>query len=169
MKRFFIMLCSAFCSMSCSSQKINNSTVSSFDLQRYLGTWYEIAKFDHVFERDLQYATADYSLQSNGMVKVVNSGMKDGKKKVSEGKAKLTNTTGLLRVSFFGPFYSDYRIMMLTTDYKYALIGSKSDKYLWILSRTPQIPNEILQELLKEAQNRGYNIDNLIWVNQEEM
>lgn len=149
-----------------SSDHLNNAPVSSFDLNRYLGSWYELARFDHSFERDLTACTANYSLREDGMVKVINSGLKNGKTKVSEGKAKTTGTAGLLRVSFFGPFYSDYRVLMLSADYSYALIGSSSDKYLWILSRTPELPDSDIQLLLQEAVRRGYNINELIWVDQ---
>lgn len=148
------------------SSEVDNSTVDTVDLERYLGKWYEIARFDHSFERGLEYATARYSLMDNGKIKVVNSGMKDGKVKTSEGKAKTTDTEGLLRVSFFGPFYSDYRVMMLSDDYKYALVGSGSSKYLWILSRTPQIPDDVKEAILLEARLRGYDVNKLIWVKQ---
>lgn len=151
---------------SCCGQKIDNSTVKSLDLDRYLGTWYEIARYDHSFERGLTHAKAQYSLNDDGMVTVMNSGIKNSQRKVSKGKAKLTDTQGLLRVSFFGPFYSDYRVMMLSEDYNYALIGSGNAKYLWILSRTPEVPGEVLDQILSVASGRGYDTDKLIWVDQ---
>lgn len=151
----------------CRAQTVDNATVPSLDLGRYLGKWYEIARFDHSFEKGMQFATADYSIQSNGNVKVVNSGMKDGKMSSSVGKAKLTETSGLLRVSFFGPFYSDYRVLMVDDDYGYALVGSKSPKYLWILSRAPKLPGGILHDILVEATRRGYDTSKLTWVNQD--
>ena len=98
---------------------------------------------------------------------VVNRGWKDGEWNTSEGKAKLTEKPGLLRVSFFGPFYSDYRIMMLAPDYSYSLVGGNGDNYLWILSRTPQLNPETRSDILREAQRRGYKTENLIWVDQE--
>lgn len=158
------LLCLAPCS--CKAQKFDNSTVKSLDLERYLGSWYEIARFDHSFERGLTNAKAYYSLNSDGTISVTNSGIKNGKAKESVGKAKLTKTVGRLRVSFFGPFYSDYRVMMLSKDYSYALVGSKSSKYLWILSRTPEIPENTLQIILDVASGRGYDTDKLIWVEQ---
>lgn len=149
----------------CRAQKVDNSTVASLDPERYLGKWYEIARFDHGFERGLDFATADYSMTDDcKSVKVVNRGIKDGKLKTSNGKAKFTDTPGLLRVSFFGPFYSDYRVMMLSDNYDYALVGSKSGKYLWILSRTKQLPVNVESKILDEATSRGYNIEDLIWV-----
>ena len=153
-------------SVCCMAQKVNNSTITNLEPQRYLGKWYEIARYDHKFERGLNFATANYSLMDNGKIKVVNSGIKDGKLKSSIGKAKFTDNPGLLRVSFFGPFYSDYRIMLLSKDYKYALVGSKSAKYLWILSRTPAVPEGTLNHILVEAATRGYDISKLIWVKQ---
>lgn len=167
-RSLLLMICGLFAPLcACSSgDNLNNAPVTEFDLNRYLGSWYELARFDHSFERDLTACTANYALRSDGMIKVINSGLKDGETKVSEGKAKTTGTIGLLRVSFFGPFYSDYRVLMLSADYTYALVGSSSDKYLWILSRTPELPDADLQLMLQEAVRRGYNINELIWVDQ---
>ena len=158
------LLCLAPCS--CKSQKVDNSTVKTLDLGRYLGTWYEIARFDHSFERGLSYAKAQYSINSDGTVLVNNSGIKNGKYKMSTGKAKITDTAGLLRVSFFWPFYSDYRVMMLSDDYNYALIGSATPGYLWILSRTATVPDYIVDQILDIATARGYDIGKLTWVEQ---
>ena len=151
---------------SCCGQKIDNTTVGGLDLSRYLGDWFEIARFDHSFERGLTHAKANYALNPDGTIVVTNSGLLDGKQKESIGKAKTTDTVGLLRVSFFGPFYSDYRVMMLAEDYSYALVGSKNAKYLWILSRTPELPQEILTKILAVATARGYDTGKLIWVEQ---
>lgn len=150
----------------CTNNHLITTTVSSLDLNRYLGNWYEIARFDHSFERNMEACTARYSLNDNGTIRVENSGIKNGRFKVSVGKAKTTDTTGLLRVSFFGPFYSDYRVLMLADDYHYALVGSSSDQYLWILARTPSLPGDELTAILNEARQRGYNTDRLIWVDQ---
>lgn len=156
------LLCLA--SSSCKGQNVDNSTVKSLDLDAYLGTWYEIARFDHVFEKGLTHAMARYTLNEDGTIVVMNSGIKDGKDKASKGKAKVTDTPGLLRVSFFGPFYSDYRVMLLAEDYSYALVGSGSSKFLWILSRTPKMSGDVLDKILTEASNRGYDTDQLVWV-----
>ena len=163
-----ILLASLLCLVpcSCKGQKVDNSTVKTLELERYLGNWYEIARFDNSFERGLTHAKARYSLNDDGSITVTNSGIKNGKGKTSVGKAKVTDTVGLLRVSFFGPFYSDYRVMKLSKDYKYALVGSGSENYLWILSRTPEVPEKILSQMLDEAMDRGYDIDKLIWVDQ---
>lgn len=145
---------------------VNNSVVSNFNAKRFLGHWYEIARFDHSFERDMEYTEAEYTMRDDGDINVINSGIKNDKRKTSKGRAKLTETDGLLRVSFFRPFYSDYRVMMIDSAYQYALIGSGSDKYLWILSRKPQLTADTKDKILKEAQQRGYNTEKLIWVKQ---
>lgn len=154
-----------FSLFACSSPlTVDNSAVKTVDLTRYVGQWYEVARYDHMFERDMMQCTATYTLQDDGTIKVVNRGIKNGKWKTSEGKAKVTEAPGVLRVSFFGPFYSDYRIMMLDPDYSYALVGGDSDDYLWILSRTPQLQQETLDQIIYEAHRRGYKTTNLIWV-----
>lgn len=150
----------------CSKLTVDNSVVTNFDLNRFLGNWYEIARFDHSFERGMEQTKATYVLRKDGKVDVLNTGIKEGKYSEAKGVAKLTDTPSLLRVSFWGPFYSDYRIMLLDDDYQYALVGGGSDDYLWILSRTPQISNEVKDKILAEAQKRGYDTDKLIWVKQ---
>ena len=147
------------------STKIDNEPVA-IELSKYLGKWYEIARFDHSFERDMQNVTAEYKLLPNGNIQVINSGYRDGVYRVADGKAKTTNTPGLLRVSFFMNFYSDYRVLMVDKDYEYALVGSGSSKYLWILSRTPQLEEATLQKIIDVAEQKGYDTDNLIYVKQ---
>ena len=149
----------------CSKLTVDNSVVKDFDTERFLGNWYEIARFDHRFERGMEQTKAAYTLQKDGTIKVLNTGMKNGKPKRSEGRAKLTDTPALLRVSFFGPFYSDYRIMLLDKNYQYALIGGGSDNYLWILSRSSLLSDDVKTTILDEAKRRGYDISKLIWVN----
>lgn len=151
----------------CSKLTVDNSVVPALDLNRYLGSWYEIARFDHRFERGMEQTKANYILREDGHIDVLNTGIKDGKEKTAKGKAKLTDTPALLRVSFFGPFYSDYRVMLLDKEYQYALVGSGSDNYLWILSRTPKLADDVKTTLLDEARRRGYDTDKLIWVKQE--
>ncbi len=161
--------------MACSTQvaTTNTSTVKVLDLNRYLGTWYEIARFDHRFERGMDGCKAHYSLQEDGLIKVVNSGYKNGDKaqyKEAVGKAKRPNSSeqGKLKVSFFWIFYGDYYVLELADDYRYALIGSSSDRYLWILSRTPKMNETDLNHLLQKAKERGYDTQKLIWVKQDE-
>lgn len=163
-----ILLCMALCSCG-STTTVNNTPVTSVDINRYLGRWFEVARFDHRFERDMTHCTATYSIKKDGTIKVMNQGLKDGKWTSSTGKAKMTDTPGILRVSFFGPFYSDYRILMLAPDYSYALVGGSDEDYLWILSRTPQLPDDSRHAIIREAQARGYQTANLIWVKQSGM
>lgn len=158
------------CTMA-SAQQVNNSTITTLDLNRYLGKWYEIARYDHAFERDLVGTTAEYSLRQDGKIKVLNSGhlgTLDGAYKESIGKAKFNSNgePGQLRVSFFGPFYGDYYILDLAPDYSYSVVGSSSPKYLWILSRTPQLSSEVQSKILNNLQKRGYDTTKLIWVEQ---
>lgn len=146
---------------------------SALDVKKYMGLWYEIARYDHWFERGLVGVTAHYSLNADGTIKVINSGYKqtlNGNKKTAVGHAKMPdkNIPRHLRVSFFLWFYSDYNILELDQEnYNYVLVGSSSDKYLWILSRTPTISPEKLDHLLELAQKRGYDTNKLIMTPQK--
>ena len=151
----------------CESAKVDNSTVKSVDLNRYLGNWYEIARFDHSFERGMEYAMAHYTMRDDGKIDVLNTGIKDGRAEDAKGIAKTTNQPGLLRVSFFGPFFSDYRIMMLDENYQYVLVGGSTNRFLWILSRTPQLDEATISLILAEAEHRGYDTTRLLWVKQK--
>lgn len=145
-------------------------TIPEFDLTRYLGKWYEIARFDHSFERGMTNVTAEYTMRPDGKVRVVNAGWRNGKKKVAEGKAKQPDpaiSPSHLEVSFFLFFYSDYNVLMLDTDYQYALVGSRSKNYLWILARKPYICDDVKVAMLAEAEKLGYDVSKFIWVNQQ--
>jgi lipocalin len=167
MKQIFLMALSAMLFTGCESAKLDNSTVKSVDLSRYLGSWYEIARFDHSFERGMEYAMAHYTMRDDGKIDVLNTGIKDGRAKDAKGIAKTTNQQGLLRVSFFGPFFSDYRIMLLDENYQYVLVGGSTNRFLWILSRTPQLDEATLSLILAEADRRGYDTTRLLWVKQK--
>ncbi len=153
---------------SCSYIPKNAKAVSNFSSQKYLGKWYEIARFDYRFEKNLNNVTAEYSMNENGTIKVLNKGFdyKKDKWKSSTGKAKFTGdkNIGALKVSFFGPFYAGYNVIDIDDDYKYALVIGKSTKYLWILSRTTTIPENIKLEFLNKAQSLGCDTTKLIWV-----
>ena len=176
MKHFIAILgalCAAVCLGSCGSTNIDNSTVPELDLNRYLGQWSEIARFDHPFERGLVGCTAHYSMNEDGTIRVVNAGYKktlDGKYDEAIGKARRVNDAepGKLEVAFFMNFYAPYYVLELAEDYSYVLVGSKTDKYLWILSRTSQMDGVALDSLLESAERRGYNINELIWVEHKE-
>ena len=142
--------------------------VTAFDKTKYLGKWYEIARLDFKYERDLDNTTAEYSLNENGTIKVNNQGYntKKGKWNQAIGKAKFVGdeNIAMLKVSFFGPFYSGYNVIAIDPEYRYALVVGKSLKYMWILSRTTVIPETIKKEYLQKAKAIGYNTDALIWV-----
>ena len=141
--------------------------IDSFDLDRYLGKWYEIARFDFTFERNLSQVTAEYSMNKDGSVKVVNRGFNyakdDWQEAVGRARFRGNPTVGALEVSFFGPFYGGYNIIALDENYQYALVAGKDLNYLWILSRTPTMPSDILTEYLILAESLGFDIDNLVW------
>lgn len=166
----FLMATMLFSALECGAQKfeINRTTVDDLDLKRYMGRWYEIARFDHSFERDMEYCEAFYAERSDGMIEVTNTGLnqRTGKRKTSYGKAKAGDRPGQLRVSFFWIFYSDYNILALDDDYEWALVGSKSPKYLWILSRTRHLDAATRREICDIAERRGYDTRELIWVKQ---
>lgn len=154
--------------ISCSTIPKGAVAVKNFNKERYLGKWYEIARFDFRFERNMNNTTAEYSLNDNGTIKVVNRGFDYIKKewKQAEGKAKFIDdpTEARLKVSFFGPFYGAYNVIALDPDYNYALVCGKNLKYLWILSRQKTIPDNIKKDYLKLAEQIGFKTSNLIWV-----
>jgi lipocalin len=170
MKRlFFAAMIAGILPMAACSKDFDNSTVNEFDLSRYLEQWYEVARYDHSFERGMDNTMAEYILQDDGKVFVLNSGWKNGKFKIAEGKAKYKDPEGkpgALKVSFFLFFYSEYNVMMVDENYQISLVGSKAEKYLWILSRTPVPDPDLLQAVLDEAKSRGYDTSKLIWVDQ---
>ena len=142
--------------------------VSGFELQRYLGVWYEIARLDHRFERGLTDIQAEYSLSESGDVKVLNSGYdaEAGKRSLAEGKAHFAAqpNIGSLEVSFFGPFYGAYNIIDLDKSaYRWAMITGPDRDYLWILARTPVLDSQTLQHLISEAASLGFATDKLIF------
>lgn len=153
---------------SCSYIPKNATPVKNFDSQKYLGKWYEIARIDFKFEKNLNNVTAEYSMNKNGSIKVYNKGYDYTKNtwKSSTGKAKFRGDTniGVLKVSFFGPFYAGYNVIGLDDQYKYALVAGKNLEYLWILSRTTSIPEQIKMNYLNKASSIGYDTNKLIWI-----
>lgn len=164
-----ILLTLIGCQSANNGQNIDNTTVPALDIPRFMGKWYEIARYEHRFEKGMTHVSATYSLLDNGKIRVVNEGEKDGKHKQVTGRAKQPNPQypGKLKVSFFLWFYSDYYILDLAPDYSYVLVGSSSDKYLWIMSRTPTLPQATLNRLLQQLQKRGYDTSRLIFVKQD--
>lgn len=145
--------------------------VSNFDVNKYAGTWYEIARIDHRFEKGLINTTAQYTLQPDGSVKVVNKGYNPEKKawKEVEGKAKFLGDPNVaaLKVSFFGPFYGGYNVVALDTDYQTSLVIGQDMDYFWLLSRNKTMPREEVQQWLQKAQNIGVDLNKVILVKQE--
>lgn len=152
----------------CAAIPKNIKPVNNFDVDSYAGKWYEIARLDYKFEKDLNNVTASYKLNNNGSIQVLNSGFnyKKGKWQSAKGKAKFRsdNTIAALKVSFFGPFYAGYNVVALDDDYQYALVAGGNLKYLWILSRTTSIPANVKEDFLSKANSAGFDTSKLIWV-----
>ncbi len=168
MKKLYLLLCLVL--LACNGDDAKYKSVSGFEVDKYLGTWYEIARLDHSFERGLDRVYAEYSFREDGGLKVVNHGFDTKKQKWNEavGKAYFVETpdVGRLKVSFFGPFYGAYTIVELDkTSYSYALVTG-GDDYLWILSRTPQMSYILKQQLITKAKSLGFETDKLIYPNQ---
>ena len=147
--------------------------VQGFQLDRYLGRWYEIARLDHSFERRLSYVTADYRMREDGGVRVMNRGYSEKKQKwkSAEGKAYLVKSPdqGYLKVSFFGPFYGSYVIFELDhKDYQFAVVSGPNKSYLWILARTPELEPELKQKLISKAAALGFDTTKLVFPEQKQ-
>lgn len=175
MKNILFLLCTLLSMGGCSSVQddrmasLDNSTVTEFDISRFMGRWYEIARYEHRFEKGMTHVTATYTLRDNGSISVTNEGYKNGKHKEVKGRAKQPDPKdpGKLKVSFFLWFYSDYYVLDVDSDYRYVLIGSSSDKYLWIMSREKTLPAKKQEELLDKLRTRGYDTSKLLFVEQE--
>lgn len=166
----FSLLCMAMQS-GCTGIPEGAKVVTGFELDRYLGTWYEIARLDHRFERGMSNVTATYSMRDDGGVKVANRGYKieKGEWNDATGKAYFVgdDDVGQLKVSFFGPFYGGYNIIELDTDYQYALVAGPDRDYLWILARSPELDKNILSSLVNKAKQLDFPTDELIYVTHE--
>ena len=142
--------------------------VENFELEPYLGTWYEIARLDHSFQRGMSNVTAHYSLREDGGVAVLNRGYRAGKGEWDEAKGKAyfigDPSIGRLKVSFFGPFYGSYNVFELGDNYEYSMVAGPDRSYLWILARQPQLPQAMFDELLSKAEAAGYDTSKLILV-----
>jgi apolipoprotein D and lipocalin family protein len=146
--------------------------INNFQLNRYLGKWYEIARLDHSFERGLEQVTAEYALREDGGVAVTNRGFltAENKWKEATGKAFFVEepTTGYLKVSFFGPFYGSYVIFELDREnYQYAFVSGPDTSYLWLLSRTPTVDQKLLDRFVAQAKELGFATEELIYVPQK--
>lgn len=158
--------------LGCTGKPDNVQPVTDFELSRYLGEWYEIARLPHAFEEGLSHVTADYRPREDGGITVINRGFSQAEDAWEEARGKAyfvdDSNTGHLKVSFFGPFYASYLIMQLDENYQYALVTGPDKDYLWILSRTPQLPEPVVQQLVAFAERKGYPVDKLIFVDQQD-
>ncbi len=166
------LLCSLFMLFGCTSAPKGITPVMTFDLERYLGTWYEIARLDHHFERGLSQVSANYSKRSDNGVDVLNRGynIQTGEWKEASGRAYLLGSPqhASFKVTFFWPFYAGYHVIALDQqNYAYALVSGPDRDYLWILSRTPTLDNTITQRLIKRAAELGFDTSGLIFVDQQ--
>lgn len=152
----------------CTSIPEKATAVRGFDVSRYLGKWYLIARLDHPFESGLDRESAEYSLRDDGAVRVLNRGYdpKRDRWREIEGRAYFIETPdiGRLKVSFFGPFYGAYNILELAPDYSYSLVSGPNTSYLWILSRTPELPAPVTARLIERAASLGFPVDQLIYM-----
>jgi len=169
MKCLLVLLVSATLS-ACLGMPESVTPVNDFQLDRYLGKWYEVARLDHSFESGLEQVTAYYSLRDDGGISVINRGYLPDKDKWSEaeGKAYFVNekTTGYLKVSFFGPFYGSYVIFYLDKDnYEYAFVSGPDKSYLWFLSRKPNPPQAVIEKFISMSNDLGFEANKLLFVN----
>lgn len=156
----------------CTGMPDGVTPVGDFELDRYLGKWYEIARLDHSFERGLSRVTAEYSLREDGGVRVINRGFSadKGAWKAAEGKAYFVESEdlGYLKVSFFGPFYGSYIVFDLDSEqYQYAFVSGPDTSYLWLLARTPSVSADVLGRFTDRAAELGFDTDALILVDQD--
>ena len=154
--------------VSCTGLPDNVEPVSQFDTEQYLGTWYEIARLDHSFERNLEHVTATYGLNEDGSISVLNKGFntEKGEWRQAEGVAKPMGSSDIahLKVSFFGPFYGTYAVFELADDYSHAFVSGYNTDYLWLLAREPDVSAEVRQRFINESQALGFDTSKLIWV-----
>ncbi|MCL1059572.1 lipocalin family protein [Shewanella gelidimarina] len=168
--RLWLVL-TVFLLSACTSLPKGIEPVGEFELPKYLGTWYEIARLDHSFERGMEQVTANYEMREDGGVKVTNRGFKTEEQiwNSADGKAFFVDdeSIGYLKVSFFGPFYGSYVVYELDKEgYQYAFITSYNRDYLWFLSRTPEVSDALKQQFTEQAKQLGFSVEQIIWVKQ---
>ncbi|BCK25958.1 TPA: lipocalin family protein [Vibrio cholerae] len=171
MRAIFLILCSVLLN-GCLGMPESVKPVSDFELNNYLGKWYEVARLDHSFEKGLSQVTAEYRVRNDGGISVFNRGYSEekGEWKEAEGKAYFVNgsTDGYLKVSFFGPFYGSYVVFELDREnYSYAFVSGPNTEYLWLLSRTPTVERGILDKFIEMSKERGFDTNRLIYVQQQ--
>jgi apolipoprotein D and lipocalin family protein len=164
MKPWILAAITTFLSSGCIRTPKGITPVTGFELTQYLGTWYEIARLDHGFERGLNHVSAEYALREDGGMRVLNRGLGPEGWKTAEGRAYFVGDpqTGHLKVSFFGPFYGSYLIFQLN-DYQTAYVTSNNRDYLWLLSRTPTLPQSEINDFIRAAKSLNFDTDALIF------
>ena len=171
MRAIFLIICTALLS-GCMGMPESVKPVSGFELTNYLGKWYEVARLDHSFERGLSQVTAEYGLRNDGGISVLNRGYseEEAEWKEAEGKAYFVDSTtdGYLKVSFFGPFYGSYVVFELDREnYSYAFVSGPNTDYLWLLSRTKTVEQEVIEKFVQMSKERGFDTNRLIYVQQQ--
>jgi len=172
--KFLLLLTAILLQTACTGLPEGMKAVKNFESERYLGTWYEIARLDHSFEQGLEQVSATYSMREDGGIKVINKGYSTEDKAWKEaiGKAYFVDEKeiGHLKVSFFGPFYGSYIIFKMDqVNYQYAFISSYNHDYLWLLSRTPQVSEQVKQDFIDTATEYGFATEQLIFVDQHSL
>jgi apolipoprotein D and lipocalin family protein len=161
-----------YCFSNEKSSPYQNLAVKNLEIEKYVGQWYEIARFDFKHEKDMKNVTANYSKRDDGKIQVINKGYNFVKNEWDEakGKAKFVKdpSIGAFKVSFFGPFYAEYNVVMIEEDYSSALIFGESTKYMWILSRTKTISESVKTKYVNYAKENGFPVENLVWTVQDE-
>ncbi len=167
--RIYLLICSFMIITLARAQKIEIPTIDDFDISKYLGTWYEIARMDHVFERGLICVTANYTMRSDDKIQVLNSGYSVNKNcwTSSDAVAKTTDIPNRLKVYFFPLIGAQYNVVYIDSLYSVAIVSGGSKKYLWFMSRTPHISLEQRDKLISVAQDLGYNTNELLYVSQD--
>lgn len=167
-RKLIFLLHAIFILSACTSIPEGIEPVANFEIDPYLGKWYEIARLDHSFEKGMQQVTATYSLRDDGGIRVLNQGFEvdSGEWDQAEGKAYFVDNEDIahLRVSFFGPFYGSYIVFELGEEYDYAFVTSSNKSYLWLLARTPEVSEDLKQSFITTASSLNFKLDDLIWV-----
>ncbi len=170
MKKSLFLAFLAIIFVGCGGKNPPLQTVKNVDIQKYQGTWYEIARFEHFFEKGCKNVTATYEIKNDGDLKVINrcTNIEDNTQKEAIGTAySVDNTNSKLKVSFFRPFYGDYYILDLADNYSYALVGAPSRELLWILSRTKTLDETTKQKILDKLPPLLFDKEKFIWTIQE--
>lgn len=169
MFKVFIFSIFTFILSGCTQTYAPLPTVNKVDINRYLGTWYEMARYEHYFEKGCSNVSATYTLNESGKINVLNRCTKGGEEDIAEGIAyAIDETFSKLKVSFFRPFYGNYHILLLDSEYSYVVIGEPSREYFWILSRKNVLDEKIKENILKKMPQWGYSSEKLIWTQHDE-